>query len=83
VWVLRSVYQVPKAVVLATLKDVIRARQLLVEGKDIIRSAIGAYEEGRGDFADYVMRERSRSLGCDQVATFDQALLKEDGFVAP
>ena len=36
-----------------------------------------------GDFADYVIKEHARAAGCDEVATFDWALLKEPGFVAP
>lgn len=45
--------------------------------------ALNAYERGRADFADYLIREHARRAGCDNVATFDKALLKEPGFIAP
>lgn len=37
----------------------------------------------RGDFPDYLIRERALSAGCDAVVTFDRALHREPGFVAP
>lgn len=43
--------------------------------------ALSAYERGRGDFADYLIREHARGAGCDGVATFDKVLLKEPTFV--
>jgi predicted nucleic-acid-binding protein len=44
---------------------------------------VEAFAAGRGDFADYVMRESARAAGCHEVATFDRALLREPGFIAP
>lgn len=45
--------------------------------------ALEGFVTGKGDFADYVIKEHARTAGCDEVATFDRALLKETGFVAP
>ena len=39
-------------------------------------------EVGKGDFADYVIRELARKEGCSEVVTFDKVLLKEAGFAA-
>jgi len=50
---------------------------------DQIASALAAYRTGRGDFADYLIREHARAHGAAEVATFDKALLKELGFFAP
>ena len=53
------------------------------EAPDGLGRALSAFARGTGDFADYVTRERAREAGCTEVATFDRALLREDGFVAP
>ena len=47
-----------------------------------INEALEAYDAGRGDFADYLIREHARVSGCEAVATFDGDLLKEPGFIA-
>jgi predicted nucleic-acid-binding protein len=45
--------------------------------------ALAAYSSGKGDFADYVIREHGLAAGCTVVMTFDQALLKETGYRSP
>jgi predicted nucleic-acid-binding protein len=42
--------------------------------------AIAAYEEGAGDFADYLLREHAKAAGCHRVATFDTILHSDDMF---
>lgn len=83
VWVLQAAYSVLKPEVVRVLGDLIRARQLTIEGKEAVHRCLAAFESGKGDFADYVIRERAASAGCGSVATFDKALLKEHGFVRP
>ena len=43
--------------------------------------ALDAYEAGKGDFADYLIREHARAADCEHVATFDRVQLRERGFV--
>lgn len=83
VWVLTSVYGQSRAEVRAVLEGLVGARHLVVEDAAGARRALAAYTHGRGDFADYIIRERARSAGCEHVATFDKKILKEDGFAAP
>ncbi len=83
VWVLRSNYRLPKAATLEILEKLIHARQLGFSSSDRISRAFRAYRSGRGDFADYLIREEARDFGFPTVATFDRDLLKEAGFVAP
>jgi len=49
---------------------------------DSLIRALEAYETGKGDFADYLIREQARAAECESVATFDRVLLRERGFVA-
>jgi len=82
-WVLAAVFRLPKNALVEALTDVIRTAQFVVEDPDLAARAVSRYEHGRADFADYVIAERSNGAGCEQVATFDEKLLAEAGFVAP
>ncbi|HEX5437264.1 MAG TPA: type II toxin-antitoxin system VapC family toxin [Gemmatimonadaceae bacterium] len=83
VWVLAGSYRVPRADILAVLRDLLRARHLAFASPDQLTRALDAFSKGRGDFADYLIREHARTAGCDTVVTFEQALLHERGFVRP
>lgn len=83
VWVLGTAYDVRKDEIVATLGKLARARHLDLEDPELVRRAIAAYERGKGDFSDYLIRERALAQGCSGLATFDKALLRETGFVAP
>jgi predicted nucleic-acid-binding protein len=83
VWVLSYSYQVDRPALIAILRDLLSARQILIVSRDAVARAVDAYAAGRGDFADYVIREQARAMGSESVATFDRALLKEDGFSQP
>ena len=83
VWVLTSAYKVPRADVGSTLRRMLEARQFSFDETEGLRRALAAFAAGQGDFADYLIRERARSAGCEKVLTFDRALLKEEGFSAP
>jgi predicted nucleic-acid-binding protein len=83
VWVLSGSYRIARAEIGATLRDLLRARHLAFESTDVLARALDAFVRGKGDFADYLIRERARVAGCDTVATFDRALLREPGFSHP
>jgi predicted nucleic-acid-binding protein len=83
VWVLLAAYRVPRAEVGEILGRLLMAAQLRFNDVDRLSRALEAFIAGRGDFADYVIREQARAAGCDQVATFDRVLLKEGDFAAP
>ncbi len=83
VWVLESAYGVDKPGIARTLATLCRARHLKLEAVDLMHRALAAYEHGKGDFSDYLIRERALARGCSALATFDKALLRDPGFVAP
>jgi predicted nucleic-acid-binding protein len=83
VWVLQSCYGLDRAVVAAAVSKLTAAKQLLLDRPGEIASALRAFENGRGDFADYLIREVAKRAGCESVVTFDRALLAEAFFVAP
>ena len=83
VWVLQDAYRISKPEVIATLKNLVRARHLELEDVELVRKALADFEAGKGDFADYLIRERSAARGCERVATFDKTLWRDAGFFAP
>ncbi len=83
VWVLSASYRVARAEIAATLGRLVQSRQLSFTDGERVRRATDAFAKGRGDFADYLIREHARDAGCTAVATFDRALLKDTLFVAP
>ncbi len=83
VWVLRSSYGFPRRAVSEVLALVLASEPLVFSHAEGLARALAAYEVGRGDFADYVMREQARLVECTSLLTFDRALWKEDGFEPP
>jgi predicted nucleic-acid-binding protein len=82
VWVMSVSYGVRRAEIAGVLRSLFRARHLTFAAADQLIRALDTYEAGKGDFADYLIREHARAAGCEDVATFDRVLLKERGFVA-
>jgi predicted nucleic-acid-binding protein len=83
VWVLSVSYRVPRLDVVKTLEDLLRAKHLTFDYPDRLARAIDAFATGRGDFADYLIREDALAAGCSSVVTFDRELLREVGFGRP
>ena len=83
VWVLSSSYRFSRAEIVEALAGLLRARAVVFTSTDRLARALEAYATGRGDFADYLIREHAVAAGADTVATFDRSLLKERGFSKP
>ena len=83
VWVLTAGYRLSKAEVLATVRSLVSAAELVIEEADEVRRALARHEAGKGDFADYLIGGRAVARGCQRVATFDRALLSEPEFFSP
>ncbi len=83
VWVLSAAYRFTRTEIVDALAGLVRARNLVFSSTDRLARALAAYRHGKGDFADYLIRELARAAGADTVATFDRALLKDEGFVSP
>ncbi len=83
VWVLHVSYRIQRQQITETLQRLLQARHLRFRDSDLLERALAAYQTGKGDFADYLIRELATHAGCGTVATFDKALPKERGFKAP
>ena len=83
VWVLKTGYEFPKSRIVAAVSEMLETLHLRVEQDADVRRALAAFASGRGDFADYLIRERALAAGAAAVATFDGPLLAETGFIHP
>jgi len=83
VWVLRTCYRRTRSEIADSLDVLSGSRQLRFASSDRVAAAIARFRGGKGDFADYLIRECAESESCTAVATFDDALLQERGFVHP
>ena len=83
VWVLSRSYRFARPRIVTTLMLLATAKQLRFESVDRFIRAISAYADGKGDFADYLIREHARGAGCESVATFDRKLLGDEMFTSP
>jgi predicted nucleic-acid-binding protein len=81
VWVLQSSYKVRRPEILRVLEQLLRARHMSFEAVDRLSRALRAFAAGRGDFADYLIREQSLGAGCEAVVTFDEVLTADPGFI--
>lgn len=83
VWVLSFAYRYRRGRIAAVLRQILRTSQFEVEEPESARRALDLYEQGQGDFADFVILERCHTAGCDTVATFDRKLQRSAGFSSP
>lgn len=83
VWVLTARYGFSRPEVASVLGRLLQADHLSFRAPAQHARALAAFSNGRGDLADYVIREQSLAAGCSAVATFDKALLKEPGYQSP
>lgn len=80
VWVLSTSYRFSRSEMAGVLGDLLRGRGVVFSSSDSLARALQAYVAGKGDFANYLIREHGRNEGADTVATFDRALHGDRGF---
>lgn len=79
-WVLRARYRWQRAAIADLLGELCDSAALLLAEPSNVRRALEAYRAGKGDFSDYLIRERARLFGAEPVATFDRSIGHDKGF---
>ncbi len=82
VWVLRKVGGFARADIGRTLRGLLASPTFELARRDEVELALGAYEGGKGDFADHVIAAEAAANGA-VVHTFDRALHGMPGFAEP
>lgn len=80
VWVLESAYEYLKEEITHVLEKILMIKQFEIEAKDIVRQAMHDYQNGKGDFADYLLGRINHVRGCEITATFDRNLKNNSNF---
>ena len=79
VWVLRSIYRLPKAHLILCLERLLDAPELVVESHAALTQALRRFAGARADFADCLIERSGHSAGCGETVTFDVNAAKNAG----
>lgn len=80
VWVLTRRAGLARAEIATALDQLLRTELIVVGDAAVVEQALDAYRSGKGDFADYLIREQAIVAGATEAATFDRAVKGESGF---
>ena len=80
VWVLTRRLGLSRADIAEALDRLLRTELVVVADAAITSRTLSAYREGRGDFADYLIREQAMAHESLEVVTLDRTLKGEAGF---
>ena len=84
VWVLDSVYGLDRAQIATVVGMLVEHDRLTLQDEDVIRGAHSAFERDRSaGFTDCLIVEVARKAGHLPVGTFDRAMSRIDGGIAP
>lgn len=81
-WVLRSRYNLSKALVVETLSGLLDVAEIQFEDEPAIEEALFVWKDATADFADCLIGAKNRRLGCRATASFDAKACKLPGFIA-
>jgi predicted nucleic-acid-binding protein len=71
-WVLQRGYDYDKASVTRVLNHVVNTRELQLEQRDVVISALSQYNHNTADWADSLIGEKNRHSGAETTITFDR-----------
>jgi predicted nucleic-acid-binding protein len=72
IWVLDSVYKVPRQEMVDSLEALLRMPVLRWESQVVIQSLISSARDTRLDLPDLLIAQSAKHSGCERVLTFDQ-----------
>ena len=76
IWVSESCYQASRAEVAHIVRQILRARQLVVQKTELVWKALRHFEGSTADFADSLVQQLALAAGCSSVVSFDKAAAK-------
>ena len=71
-WVLSRAYDADPNDIAQVIDQILRTRQLQVQRRDQVRSALAEYVDHEADFADCLIGQLNQTNGADETVTFDQ-----------
>lgn len=79
-WVLESSYAAGRSDVLAAMQELLAGELFVFEDREVLRQAIGRYQEGKADLSDCLIGSKARAKGARTTYTFERVLAREPGF---
>jgi predicted nucleic-acid-binding protein len=76
VWVAESCYGATRDDVARMVRQVLGTKQLVVQDAQTVWQALRLFEQGKADFADYLIERSAAAAGCERTATFDRDAAK-------
>lgn len=80
VWVLDRAYGLTNQEVATAVERLLQVEVLAIESEQAVFTAMVALKQGRGSFADALIRELGVRAGCTRTLTFDQKAARLPGF---
>ncbi len=80
VWVLIRGYGYDRRMVAGVVRRILSVRELRVDGAELAWRAIRLYEQGKADFADYLIGLSNQDEKADTTYTFDQTATESSLF---
>lgn len=72
IWVLESVYAIPRHEILDALRELLLMPVLNVEHRPALHHFIHAAQESKYDLSDLLIAHAAKAQGCEAVMTFDR-----------
>ncbi len=72
VWVLDRGYEYDRGTIATVLRQLLSVEDLLVDRSELAWQALHLYENGKADFADYLIGLSHRDRGAEVTCTFDR-----------
>jgi predicted nucleic-acid-binding protein len=80
VWVLDRAYGLPDHEIAAAIERALQTDVLVIENEQEVFTAMIAFKEGRGSFADALIGALGAKAGCSHTLTFDRGASRLVGF---
>jgi len=71
-WVLESVYKIPRQEILDSINDLVLMPILEFEAQSVILKFVSSAQENKMDLSDLLIALSAKSSGCEYVLTFDR-----------
>ena len=78
-WVLRSLYEVDKAMIITTFNRLLEAREIEFQEESAIEIALNLYADNNADFADCLHIASAQTQGRVPLVTFDRQASRVEG----
>ncbi len=79
VWVLSSCYGLTRDQLVQTLELMLRTKEVIIDGADLVLKALRIFKASTADFADCLIERTASSAGCTKTMTFDISAAKTAG----